>query len=185
MINTSSLFFLFIPTSAHVPTSFHPRIPVALSRNSPTFDVVNLESTTLEWGFSTRSPTFSSLPLSMSSEDLGPQTSPRCLTVAEYSPVRSDGNVLLCLVSVVPPLLLLQAFKEELESLIQEQQRKGNNPTGLLALRQIADTLLAGSVAGFSTSPLSKPLPSTHTRTSGFESRGVPARAGGLLHLRA
>lgn len=49
-----------------------------------------------------------------------------------------------------------QAFKEELESLIQEQQRKGNNPTGLLALRQIADFFMASSVAGFNTSPLSE-----------------------------
>ncbi|MEQ2263275.1 Gamma-adducin, partial [Xenotaenia resolanae] len=47
------------------------------------------------------------------------------------------------------------AFKEELECLIQEQQRKGNNPTGLLALRQIADFFMASSVAGFNTSPLS------------------------------
>lgn len=52
--------------------------------------------------------------------------------------------------------LLFQAFKEELESLIQEQQKKGNNPTGLLALRQIADFFMASSVAGFNTSPLSK-----------------------------
>lgn len=86
----------------------------------------------------------------------------------------------MCSVSVVLPLLLLQAFKEELESLIQEQQRKGNNPTGLLALRQIADTLVAGSVAGFSTSPLSKPPPNrADTRTSAFEQRGVRAGAGG------
>uniref|UniRef100_A0A665WPZ4 Gamma-adducin-like n=1 Tax=Echeneis naucrates TaxID=173247 RepID=A0A665WPZ4_ECHNA len=49
----------------------------------------------------------------------------------------------------------IDAFKEELESLIQEQQRKGNNPTGLLALRQIADFFMASSVAGFNTSPLS------------------------------
>lgn len=58
----------------------------------------------------------------------------------------------------------LKAFKEELECLIQEQQRKGNNPTGLLALRQIADFIMASSVAGFNTSPLSKcllcPVPS-------------------------
>lgn len=51
---------------------------------------------------------------------------------------------------------LFKAFKEELESLIQEQQRKGNNPTGLLALRQIADFFMASSVAGFNTSPLSE-----------------------------
>ncbi|KAJ4923156.1 hypothetical protein JOQ06_016496 [Pogonophryne albipinna] len=47
------------------------------------------------------------------------------------------------------------AFKEELEGLIQEQQRKGNNPAGLLALRQIADFFMASSVAGFNASPLS------------------------------
>lgn len=49
-----------------------------------------------------------------------------------------------------------QAFKDELESLIQEQQLKGNNPTGLLALRQIADFFMASSVSGFNTSPLSE-----------------------------
>ncbi|CAG01302.1 unnamed protein product, partial [Tetraodon nigroviridis] len=66
----------------------------------------------------------------------------RCFgTCAKFSPKPSGEAVL--------------AFKEELESLIQEQQRKGNNPTGLMALRQIADTLVAGSAAGFSTSPLS------------------------------
>lgn len=56
----------------------------------------------------------------------------------------------------------LQAFKEELESLIMEQQRKGNNPTGLLALRQIADFFMASSVAGFNTSPLSEYPQRTH-----------------------
>lgn len=35
--------------------------------------------------------------------------------------------------------VLLQAFCEELESMIQEQFKKGKNPTGLLALQQIAD----------------------------------------------
>jgi hypothetical protein len=43
-----------------------------------------------------------------------------------------------------------------LEGLIEEQKKKGNNPTGLLALRQIADFFMSSSVAGFSTSPLSK-----------------------------
>lgn len=55
-------------------------------------------------------------------------------------------------------LFACQAFKEELESLIQEQQCKGNNPTGLLALRQIADFFMASTVAGFNTSPLSECL---------------------------
>lgn len=65
-------------------------------------------------------------------------------------------KVQVVLLSQCSSPLLFQAFKEELESLIQEQQRKGNNPTGLLALRQIADFFMASSVAGFNTSPLSK-----------------------------
>lgn len=56
----------------------------------------------------------------------------------------------------LPFPLPLQAFKEELENLIQEQQRKGSCPSGLLALRQIADFFLSSSVAGFSASSLSE-----------------------------
>ncbi|XP_018582013.1 adducin 3 (gamma) a isoform X1 [Scleropages formosus] len=55
----------------------------------------------------------------------------------------------------VTQILQSPAFKDELEGLIQEQMKKGNNPTGLLALRQIADFFMASSVAGFSSSPLS------------------------------
>ncbi|XP_058497099.1 adducin 3 (gamma) a isoform X3 [Solea solea] len=68
--------------------------------------------------------------------------------------LRQDFNVLEQKKRVTQ-ILQSPAFKEELESLIQEQQRKGNNPTGLLALRQIADFFMASSVAGFNTSPLS------------------------------
>uniref|UniRef100_A0A8C8EQY7 Class II aldolase/adducin N-terminal domain-containing protein n=1 Tax=Oncorhynchus tshawytscha TaxID=74940 RepID=A0A8C8EQY7_ONCTS len=51
-----------------------------------------------------------------------------------------------------------QVFKDELEGLIQDQMTKGNNPTGLLALRQIADLIMASSMGGPGsfTSPLSK-----------------------------
>ncbi|KAK2115293.1 Alpha-adducin [Saguinus oedipus] len=38
-----------------------------------------------------------------------------------------------------PYLAAIHAFCEELESMIQEQFKKGKNPTGLLALQQIAD----------------------------------------------
>ncbi|KAJ8404870.1 hypothetical protein AAFF_G00332570 [Aldrovandia affinis] len=55
----------------------------------------------------------------------------------------------------VTQILQSPAFKDELEGLIQEQMNKGNNPTGLLALRQIADFFMASTMAGFSTSPLS------------------------------
>ncbi|XP_016890854.1 adducin 3 (gamma) a isoform X1 [Cynoglossus semilaevis] len=68
--------------------------------------------------------------------------------------LRQDFNVLEQKKRVTQ-ILQSPAFKDELESLIQEQQLKGNNPTGLLALRQIADFFMASSVAGFNTSPLS------------------------------
>ncbi|XP_019732212.1 adducin 3 (gamma) a isoform X3 [Hippocampus comes] len=68
--------------------------------------------------------------------------------------LRQDFNVLEQKKRVTQ-ILQSPAFKEELESLIQEQQRKGNNPTGLLALRQIADFFMASSMAGYNTSPLS------------------------------
>uniref|UniRef100_W5L261 Adducin 3 (gamma) a n=1 Tax=Astyanax mexicanus TaxID=7994 RepID=W5L261_ASTMX len=55
----------------------------------------------------------------------------------------------------VTQILDSPAFKDELEGLIQEQMNKGNNPAGLLALRQIADFFMSSSIAGFSTSPLS------------------------------
>lgn len=52
--------------------------------------------------------------------------------------------------------MFLQAFREDLECLIQEQMKKGNNPSGLLALQQIAEYITASSFAGFSSSSLSK-----------------------------
>lgn len=56
------------------------------------------------------------------------------------------------------PLFGFQVFKDELEGLIQDQMTKGSNPTGLLALRQVADLIMASSVGGTGsfTSPLSK-----------------------------
>ncbi|KAJ8248083.1 hypothetical protein GJAV_G00238080 [Gymnothorax javanicus] len=53
----------------------------------------------------------------------------------------------------VSQILQSPAFREELEGLIQEQRRKGNDPAGLLALRQIADFFTAGSLSGFSSAP--------------------------------
>ncbi|XP_074964417.1 gamma-adducin isoform X1 [Phalacrocorax aristotelis] len=55
----------------------------------------------------------------------------------------------------VTQILQSPAFREDLECLIQEQMKKGNNPTGLLALQQIAEYITASSFAGFSTSSLS------------------------------
>lgn len=47
-------------------------------------------------------------------------------------------------------------FKDELEGLIQDQLTKGNNPTGLLALRQIADLVMASYLGG--AGPLTSPV---------------------------
>ncbi|XP_061625409.1 adducin 3 (gamma) a isoform X2 [Phyllopteryx taeniolatus] len=68
--------------------------------------------------------------------------------------LRQDFNILEQKKRVTQ-ILQSPAFKEELETLILDQQRKGNNPTGLLALRQIADFFMASSMAGYNTSPLS------------------------------
>ncbi|KAM9819044.1 adducin 3 (gamma) a isoform X2 [Syngnathus typhle] len=80
---------------------------------------------------------------------------PEYLRARKMSPdLRQDFNVLEQKKRVTQ-ILQSPAFKEELESLIQEQQCKGNNPAGLLALRQIADFFMASSMAGYNTSPLS------------------------------
>uniref|UniRef100_A0A669DIY4 Adducin 3 (gamma) a n=1 Tax=Oreochromis niloticus TaxID=8128 RepID=A0A669DIY4_ORENI len=72
---------------------------------------------------------------------------PEYIRARNMSPdLRQDFNVLEQKKRVTQ-ILQSPAFKEELESLIQEQQRKGNNPTGLLALRQIADFFMASTVA--------------------------------------
>lgn len=47
-------------------------------------------------------------------------------------------------------------FKDELEGLIQDQLTKGNNPTGLMALRQIADLVMASTTGG--AGPLTAPI---------------------------
>ncbi|KAL6110323.1 add3 [Pungitius sinensis] len=80
---------------------------------------------------------------------------PEYVRARNMSPdLRQDFNVLEQKKRVTQ-ILQSPAFKEELESLITEQQRIGNNTTGLLALRQIADFFMSTSVGGFSTSPLS------------------------------
>ncbi|NXN31071.1 ADDG protein, partial [Nycticryphes semicollaris] len=55
----------------------------------------------------------------------------------------------------VTQILQSPAFREDLECLIQEQMKKGNNPSGLLALQQIAEYITASSFAGFSSSSFS------------------------------
>ncbi|XP_046885574.1 adducin 3 (gamma) b [Hypomesus transpacificus] len=48
----------------------------------------------------------------------------------------------------VTQILQSPVFKDELEGLIQDQMTKGNTPTGLLALRQIADLIMASTMGG-------------------------------------
>lgn len=71
--------------------------------------------------------------------------------------------VFLHLLLIFPTLALkeirsfhLQVFKDELEGLIQDQLTKGNNPSGLLALRQIADLVMASCLGG--AGPLTSPV---------------------------
>ncbi|XP_041865797.1 adducin 3 (gamma) b isoform X2 [Melanotaenia boesemani] len=56
----------------------------------------------------------------------------------------------------VTHILQSPVFKDELEGLIQDQLTKGNNPSGLLALRQIADLVMASTVGG--AGPLTSPI---------------------------
>lgn len=55
---------------------------------------------------------------------------------------------------VVTLSLVPQSFREELESLIQEQMKKGNNSSHVWALRQIADFMATTSPAALPTSPM-------------------------------
>ncbi|XP_048023355.1 adducin 3 (gamma) a isoform X1 [Megalobrama amblycephala] len=83
------------------------------------------------------------------------ENDPEYLRARNMSPdLRQDFNMMEQKKRVTQ-ILQSPAFRDELEGMIQEQMNKGNNPTGLLALRQIADFFMASSVAGFSTSPLS------------------------------
>ncbi|XP_055072819.2 adducin 3 (gamma) a isoform X1 [Misgurnus anguillicaudatus] len=83
------------------------------------------------------------------------ENDPEYLRARNMSPdLRQDFNMMEQKKRVTH-ILQSPAFRDELEGLIQEQMNKGNDPTGLLALRQIADFFMTSSVAGFSTSPLS------------------------------
>ncbi|XP_077083021.1 adducin 3 (gamma) a isoform X2 [Siphateles boraxobius] len=83
------------------------------------------------------------------------ENDPEYLRARNMSPdLRQDFNMMEQKKRVTQ-ILQSPAFKDELEGMIQEQMNKGNNPAGLLALRQIADFFMTSSLAGFSTSPLS------------------------------
>uniref|UniRef100_A0A8D2QSG2 Adducin 2 n=1 Tax=Zosterops lateralis melanops TaxID=1220523 RepID=A0A8D2QSG2_ZOSLA len=62
----------------------------------------------------------------------------------------------------VTMILQSPSFREELESLIQEQMKKGNNSSHVWALRQIADFMATTSPAALPTSPMVTPINDLH-----------------------
>uniref|UniRef100_A0A7N6C103 Class II aldolase/adducin N-terminal domain-containing protein n=1 Tax=Anabas testudineus TaxID=64144 RepID=A0A7N6C103_ANATE len=104
-----------------------------------------------------------SLTLSLSSNDSKEryfdrvdESDPEYLRSRNMSPdLRQDFNMMEQKKRVTQ-ILQSPVFKDELEGLIQDQLTKGNNPTGLLALRQIADLVMASTLGG--AGPLTSPI---------------------------
>uniref|UniRef100_A0A8C4I3R0 Adducin 3 (gamma) b n=1 Tax=Dicentrarchus labrax TaxID=13489 RepID=A0A8C4I3R0_DICLA len=107
--------------------------------------------------------TAGSLTLSLSSNDSKEryfdrvdESDPEYLRSRNMSPdLRQDFNMMEQKKRVTQ-ILQSPVFKDELEGLIQDQMTKGNNPTGLLALRQIADLVMASTLGGVG--PLTSPI---------------------------
>ncbi|CAN9499712.1 unnamed protein product [Ophioblennius macclurei] len=107
--------------------------------------------------------TAGSLTLSLSSNDSKEryfdrvdESDPEYLRSRNMSPdLRQDFNMMEQKKRVTQ-ILQSPVFKDELEGLIQDQMTKGNTPTGLLALRQIADLVMASTVGG--AGPLTSPI---------------------------
>uniref|UniRef100_A0A665XCJ9 Gamma-adducin-like n=1 Tax=Echeneis naucrates TaxID=173247 RepID=A0A665XCJ9_ECHNA len=105
--------------------------------------------------------TAGSLTLSLSSNDSKEryfdrvdESDPEYLRSRNMSPdLRQDFNMMEQKKRVTQ-ILQSPVFKDELEGLIQDQMTKGNNPTGLLALRQIADLVMASTLGGHSSPPV-------------------------------
>ncbi|KAG7219605.1 hypothetical protein INR49_018982 [Caranx melampygus] len=107
--------------------------------------------------------TAGSLTLSLSSNnskeryfDRVDENDPEYLRSKNMSPdLRQDFNMMEQKKRVTQ-ILQSPVFKDELEGLIQDQLTKGNTPTGLLALRQIADLVMASTLGG--AGPLTSPI---------------------------
>ncbi|XP_023255077.1 gamma-adducin-like [Seriola lalandi dorsalis] len=107
--------------------------------------------------------TAGSLTLSLSSNnskeryfDRVDENDPEYLRSRNMSPdLRQDFNMMEQKKRVTQ-ILQSPVFKDELEGLIQDQLTKGNTPTGLLALRQIADLVMASTLGG--AGPLTSPI---------------------------
>ncbi|XP_031691556.1 gamma-adducin isoform X2 [Oncorhynchus kisutch] len=108
--------------------------------------------------------TVGSMTLSLSSTDSKEryfdrvdESDPEYLRSRNMSPeIQQDFNMMEQKKRVTQ-ILQSPVFKDELEGLVQDQMTKGSNPTGLLALKQVADLIMASSVGGTGsfTSPLS------------------------------
>uniref|UniRef100_A0A673ANE9 Gamma-adducin-like n=1 Tax=Sphaeramia orbicularis TaxID=375764 RepID=A0A673ANE9_9TELE len=106
--------------------------------------------------------TAGSLTLALSSNDSKEryfdrmdENDPEYLRSKNMSPdLRQDFNMMEQKKRVTQ-ILQSPVFKDELEGLIQDQMTKGNTPTGLLALRQIADLVMASTYSSLSIFPLS------------------------------
>ncbi|XP_029927059.1 gamma-adducin-like [Myripristis murdjan] len=107
--------------------------------------------------------TAGSMTLSLSSNDSKEryfdrmdENDPEYLRSRNMSPdLRQDFNMMEQKKRVTQ-ILQSPVFKDELEGLIQDQLTKGNNPTGLLALRQIADLIMGNTLGG--AGPLTSPI---------------------------
>ncbi|XP_069756190.1 adducin 3 (gamma) a isoform X2 [Narcine bancroftii] len=104
------------------------------------------------------------------------ESDPECIQERNLSPeLRQDFN-LMEQRKRVSQILQSPAFRDELEMLIQEQTKKGNNPVGLLALRQIADFVMASSVATLPTAQLNlgiaTPINDLHATESASFAKG-------------
>lgn len=108
-------------------------------------------------------PTAGSLTLPLSGSDPRgryfdrvDESDPEYLRSRNMSPdLRQDFNMMEQKKRVTQ-ILQSPVFKDELEGLIQDQMTKGNTPTGLLALRQIADLVMASTLGGGG--PLTSPI---------------------------
>ncbi|XP_075931856.1 gamma-adducin-like isoform X1 [Anarhichas minor] len=88
--------------------------------------------------------------------DRANESDPEYLRGKNMSPdLRQDFNMMEQKKRVTQ-ILQSPVFKDELEGLIEDQMTKGNNPTGLLALRQIADLVMASTLGG--AGPLTSPI---------------------------
>ncbi|XP_005988266.1 beta-adducin [Latimeria chalumnae] len=98
------------------------------------------------------------------------ENDPEYLRIRNMAPnLRQDFNMMEQKKRVT---MILQSpfFREELECLIQEQMKKGNNSSNLWALRQIADFMASSTFAAFPPSPISLSMVTPINDLHGMES---------------